>query len=246
MIDLHYAATPNGQKIAIMLEETGLAHRVLLYDIFEGDQLTAEFGRINPNHRLPAIVDHTPHGDGEPVIVFESGAILQYLAEKSGRFLAPSGAERAATLSWLTWQVAGLGPTGGQASHFLRYAPPGQDYAVERYTGELKRLLTVLENRLSNSAYVAGNAYSIADIAVWPGRASAFVMGMSLDDWPVTRGWFERIKERPAVCRALTRSDLAPPAKYLGRNQLLDKRQWSNMFGDANFNAVRATPIPQA
>ena len=156
MIDLHYSATPNGQKIAIMLEEIGAPYRVIPYDIFDGDQLTAEFGRINPNHKLPAIVDRDPAEGGDPVTVFESGAILQYLAEKSGRFLPASGSARAATLSWLTWQVAGLGPMGGQASHFLRYAPAGQDYAIGRYTKELNRLLTVLEKRLEKSAYVAG------------------------------------------------------------------------------------------
>lgn len=239
MIDLHYSATPNGQKVAIMLEEIGEPYRVLPYDIFDGDQLTAAFGRINPNHKLPAIVDQDPVGGGAPVTVFESGAILQYLAEKSGCFLPSSGAARAAVLSWLTWQVAGLGPMGGQASHFLRYAPPGQDYAVERYTKELQRLLTVLEKRLEKSAYVAGDEYSIADIAIWPGRASAFVMGMGLDEWPAMRGWFERIGERPAVARAMARADLKPPAKYVGRHQTLDDKQWSNMFGDANHAAVQ-------
>lgn len=239
MIDLHYSATPNGQKIAIMLEEIGAPFAVIPYDIFNGDQLTAEFGRINPNHRLPAIVDHEPAGGGAPVTVFESGAILQYLAEKSGRFLPAAGAARAATLSWLTWQVAGLGPMGGQASHFLRYAPPGQDYAAQRYTKEVTRLLTVLEKQLEKSAYVAGDGYSIADIAIWPGRASSFVMGMGLDEWPAMHGWFERIRERPAVARAMSRSDLAAPAKYVGRHQKLDETEWSNMFGDANHAAVR-------
>ncbi len=239
MFDLHYSATPNGQKIAIMLEEIGAPYRVLPYDIFDGDQLTEAFGRINPNHKLPAIVDQNPAGGGEPVTVFESGAILQYLAEKSGRFLPASGAARAATLSWLTWQVAGLGPMGGQASHFLRYAPAGQDYAVERYTKEVTRLLTVLERRLEKSAYVAGEDYTIADMAIWPGRASAFVMGMGLDDWPATRDWFERIRDRPAVSRAMGREDLKAPAKYIGRHQTLDAREWSNMFGDANQAAVK-------
>lgn len=238
MIDLHYSATPNGQKIAIMLEEIGAAYRVIPYDIFDGDQLTAAFGRINPNHKLPAIVDEDPaDGDGA-VTVFESGAILQYLAEKSGRFLPASGAARATTLSWLTWQVAGLGPMGGQASHFLRYAPVGQDYAIERYTNELKRLLTVLEKRLEKSAYVAGDDYTIADMAIWPGRASAFVMGMGLDEWPAMHAWFERISERPAVTRAMARDDLKAPAKYIGRHQKLDDKEWSNMFGDANHAAV--------
>lgn len=239
MIDLHYSATPNGQKIAIMLEEIGADYRVIPYDIFNGDQLTAEFGRINPNHKLPAIVDRAPVEDGDPVTVFESGAILQYLAEKSGRFLPAAGAARASTLSWLTWQVAGMGPMGGQASHFLRYAPPGQDYAIERYTREVTRLLTVLERRLEKCAYVAGDDYSIADMAIWPGRASAFVMGLGLDEWPAMRGWFERIRERPAVARAMSREDLKPPAKYVGRHQKLDEQEWSNMFGEANRAAVQ-------
>ena len=239
MIDLHYSATPNGQKIAIMLEEIREPYRVIPYDIFEGDQLTAEFGRINPNHKLPAIVDHAPAGGGAPLPVFESGAILLYLAEKSGRFLPALGAARAATLSWLTWQVAGLGPMGGQASHFLRYAPAGQDYATERYTKELTRLLTVLEKRLEKSAYVAGDDYSIADMAIWPGRASAFVMGMGLDDWPAMHRWFEEIRERPAVARAMTREELKAPAKYIGRHQALDEKEWSNMFGAANHAAVK-------
>ena len=239
MIDLHYSATPNGQKVAIMLEEIGADYRVILYDIFNGDQLTAEFGRINPNRKLPAIVDRAPVDGGDPVAVFESGAILQYFAEKSGRFLPASGAARASTLSWLTWQMAGLGPMGGQASHFLRYAPAGQDYAIERYTKEVARLLTVLEKRLEKSPYVAGDDYGIADMAIWPGRASAFVMGMGLDDWPATRGWFERIGQRPAVARAMAREDLKPPAKYLGRHQTLDETEWSNMFGDANRAAVQ-------
>lgn len=238
MIDLHYSATPNGQKIAIMLEEIGAPYRVIPYDIFEGDQLTAAFGRINPNHKLPAIVDREPGDGAVPVAVFESGAILQYLAEKSGRFLPASGAARATTLSWLTWQVAGLGPMGGQASHFLRYAPAGQDYAIERYTKEVRRLLGVLEKRLEASAYVAGDEYSIADIAIWPGRASAFVMGQGLEEWPATHGWFDRIRERPAVAYAMAREDLKAPAKYIGRHQKLDAREWSNMFGDANHAAV--------
>jgi len=239
MIDLHYSATPNGQKIAIMLEEIGASWRVIPYDIFNGDQLSEAFGRINPNHKLPAIVDRDPAEGGAPTAVFESGAILQYLAEKSGCFLPASAAARAATLSWLTWQVAGLGPTGGQASHFLRYAPAGQDYAIERYTKELERLLTVLERRLAKSSYVAGDDYTIADMAIWPGRASAFVMGMGLDAWPATHAWFERIRARPAVARVLTRDDLKPPAKYIGRHQTLNEREWSNMFGDANHAAVK-------
>lgn len=222
-----------------MLEEIGEPYRVITYDIFDGDQLTAKFGMINPNHKLPAIVDHVPQGGGDSITVFESGAILQYFAEKCGRFLPAAGASRAAVLSWLTWQVAGLGPMGGQASHFMRYAPKGQDYAVERYTNELKRLLAVLESRLAMNAYVGGADYSIADIAIWPGRASAFVMGMESGDYPATHRWFATIRERPAIMRVMERMDLKAPAKYLGRHQKLSEKEWSNMFGEANRAAVR-------
>ena len=238
MIDLHYSATPNGQKIAIMLEETAQPYRVIAYDIFNGDQLAPAFGRINPNYKLPAIVDHS-EGD---IAVFESGAILQYLAEKSGKFLPASGAARASTLSWLTWQVAGLGPMGGQASHFLRYAPDGQTYAVERYSRELDRLLAVLENRLANSEYVAGDDYSIADMAIFPGRAASGAIGIGAGDFPAIQNWVDRIRVRPAVVRAMTSAELRPPAKYLGRHQTLDANEWSNMFGDAMHAAAHRRP----
>ena len=236
MIELHYSATPNGQKVAIMLEECGFEYCVVPYDIFEGDQLSAEFGAINPNHKLPAIVDRR---GGDPVAVFESGAVLQYLAEEAGTFIPRERAARAQVLSWLTWQVAGLGPMGGQASHFLRYAPDGEEYAIERYTGELNRLLAVLEKRLSKSPYVGGEEYSIADMAIWPGRNASFVLGADLFDWPATRDWHARIAERPAVRRVLADEKLAPPAKYMGLKQKLDEREWSNMFGEANRAAAR-------
>lgn len=240
MIDLHYSATPNGQKTAIMLEEVGLPYRVVGYDIFEGDHLTPAFGRINPNHKLPAIVDHDPADGGAPFAVFESGAILQYLAEKTGRFLAPSGRARSVAIQWLTWQMAGLGPMGGQASHFLRYAPAGQDYATARYTRELERLLQVLERRLGEAPYLAGDDYSIADMAVWPGRAASFVVGVDIETYPAMQAWVERIRERPAVARAMAREDLKAPAKYLGRKQVLSPEEWSNMFGENMHAAVRS------
>lgn len=240
MIDLHYSATPNGQKAAIMLEELGLPYRVIGYDIFEGDHLTPAFGRINPNHKLPAIVDHDPDDGGAPFAVFESGAILQYLAEKTGRFLAPSGRARSVAIQWLTWQMAGLGPMGGQASHFLRYAPAGQDYATARYTRELERLLQVLERRLAEAPYLAGDDYSIADMAVWPGRAASFVVGVDLETYPAMQAWVERIRLRPAVARAMAREDLKAPAKYLGRKQTLSPAEWSNMFGENMHAAVRS------
>ncbi len=229
MIDLHYSATPNGQKIAIMLEEVGEPYRVSPYDIFEGDQLTAAFGRVNPNHKLPAIVDQNPADGGEPVTVFESAAILQYLAEKSGRFLPASGAARAATLSWLTWQVAGLGPMGGQASHFLRYAPAGQDYAIERYTKELKRLLTVLEKRLEKSAYVAGDDYTIADMATMPWLRFPERQGVEINEYPALKRWRDAILERPAAQKALqVLADRRRPGE-------MSKEQKENLFGATQY-----------
>ena len=237
MIDLHYCATPNGQKIALMLEELELPYRVITYDIFDGDQLTPAFGQINPNHKLPAVVDTSPDDGAEPLAVFESGAILQYLAGKTGRFLAAEGRARSQAIQWLTWQVAGLGPMGGQASHFMRYAPAGQDYAIDRYAKEYDRLLRVLEGRLSAAPFVAGDEYTIADMAIWPGRAPA-LSGRGAEAWPATRAWYERVAARPAVQRVLARADLAAPAKYLGRKQVLNRDEWSNMFGERMHAAV--------
>jgi GST-like protein len=239
MIELHYCATPNCQKVAIMLEEVALRYQVIGYDIFEGDQLRPEFEAINPNHKLPAIVDRAPGDGGPPLPVFESGAVLQYLAEKTGRLLGSTLRERTAAVQWLTWQMAGLGPMGGQASHFLRYAPPGQAYATQRYTRELDRLLHVLERRLSQVPYLAGQNFSIADVAVWPGRRASFVMGIDVAQWPATKDWFDRIASRPAVQRAMTRPDLVAPAKYLRPKQVLSHAEWSNMFGEAMHGAVR-------
>ena len=239
MIDLHYVATPNGQKISIMLEECGLDCRVITYDIFEGDQHTAEFGKINPNHKLPAIVDHEPAFGGGPHTVFESGAILQYLAEKTGRFLSPGPRRRSTEIQWLTWQVAGLGPMGGQAAHFVRYAPEKIDYAINRYTKEMDRLLTVLERRLEQSEYVGGDAYSIADMAIWPSRRVSFTVGINLEAWPNTYRWFKLVGERPAVVRGYSLEKYASPQKYLNRQQHLSAQEWSNMFGDKMLSAVK-------
>ena len=238
MIELHYSATPNGQKIALALLELGLPYRVVAYDIFEGDHLTPAFGRINPNHKLPAIVDLDPADGGGPFAVFESGAILQYLAEKTGRLLPTDLRRRSLAIQWLTWQMAGLGPMGGQASHFLRYAPPGNDYAVARYTKETQRLLTVLENRLSEVDYLA-EEYSIADIACWPGRYVGARMGLSKGEFPATERWVERIAERPAALVAIEAPEFKAPAKYLGMKQALTPAEWSNMFGERMLGAVR-------
>ena len=164
MIDLHFVPTPNGHKISIMLLETGLEHRLIHYRIQDGDHLTPEFRRISPISRVPAIVDHDPIGGGDPYPVFETGAILIYLAEKTGRFLPADPRGRHLAIQWLMWQMAGLGPMHGQAHHFIRYCPEPQDYALTRYRNEALRLLRVMNRRLGEADYLAGE-YSIADIA---------------------------------------------------------------------------------
>jgi GST-like protein len=238
VIDLHFVATPNGQKISIALEELDLPYTLIHYDIFEGHQLTEEFGRINPNHRLPAIVDHDPPFGGGPHNVFESGAILQYLAEKTGRLLPADPRARSVALQWVTWQVAGLGPMGGQAAHFVRYAPEQIPYAIERYTKEVARLMHVLENRLGEVEYLAGDEFSIADIAVWPGRSASNVMDIDIQaSYPNTYRWFNTIAQRPAVQRGRT-AEKAIPDKYMQRRAKLSPAEWSNMFGERMHGAV--------
>lgn len=237
MIDLHFTPTPNGQKISIALEEMALAYRLISYDIFEGDHLTAEFGRINPNHKLPAIVDHAPAFGGGPHAVFESGAILQYLAEKTGQFLPADPRARSVALQWLTWQVACLGPMGGQAAHFMRYAPEPIPYAIARYGKETQRLMQVLERRLGEAEYLAGDEYSIADMAVWPGRATPGVFEIDPEAFPNSRRWFDAILARPAVARGRA-ADRAIPAKYMQRHAKLSPQEWSNLFGERMLGAV--------
>jgi GST-like protein len=243
MIDLHYVATYNGQKVLIALEELELAYRPIMYDMFEGDHHTAAFGRINPNHKLPAIVDNEPAGVcSEPFAVFESGAILQYLADKTGKLMPRDSLKRSVAIQWLTWQVAGLGPMRGQAMHFVRYAPEQIPYAITRYVKELKRLLTVLERRLGQSEYVAGTEYTIADIAIFPavGNNPALVaLGIDFDDWPNTKRWHALLATRPAIARARSHSNLAMPEKYSRARQVLSPSEWSNMFGDVMHNSVK-------
>jgi GST-like protein len=235
VIDLHFTPTPNGQKISIALEELELPYTLINYDIFEGDQHTAAFGRINPNHKLPAIVDQDPAFGGGPHAVFESGAILQYLAEKTGRLLPADPRGRSVAIQWLTWQMAGLGPMGGQAAHFIRYAPEQIPYAITRYSNEVARLLTVLERRLGETRFVAGDDYTIADIAIWPGR---FATPDMAEQFPNTARWHAEIAARPAVIRGRD-ADKAVPAKYAQRKAVLTPEQWSNMFGERMLEAVR-------
>ena len=196
VIDLYYWPTPNGWKIAIMLEECGLDYRMVPVNIGRGEQFRPEFLAISPNHRMPAIVDR---GAGpESVSVFESGAILIYLAEKSGRFMPTTSLGRKEVLEWLFWQVGNLGPMAGQISHFVNYAPEGSEYARRRYANEYDRCIGVLDRRLSEREYVAGD-YSIADMASWPWLIPYKHLGQSLEPYPNVRRWHEAMKARPAV-----------------------------------------------
>lgn len=210
MIDLYSAATPNGQKIHIMLEETGLEYRVIWIDIDAGDQFDPAFLEISPNNKVPAIVDHDGPG-GEEFALFESGAILLYLADKTGRFLPQEPAGRWETLQWLMWQIGGFGPMLGQAHHFNRYAPmrPGNPvvlpYAQERYTHEAGRLYSVLDKRLAGRDYVAADDYTIADIAIFPWCRLHERQRQDINDYPNVKRWFERIAARPAVAKDMKR-----------------------------------------
>jgi GST-like protein len=238
MIDLHYVSTSNNLKIAIMLEETGLPYRLVKYDMFAGTHLTPEFRRISPNNKLPAIVDYAPAGGGEPLAVFESGAILIYLAEKSGMFLPADFRRRVLAHQWLIWQVAGLGPMHGQAHHFVRYAPEGQAYGVERYTREARRLLHVLDYRLAEAEYLA-EEYGIADMACYPWTTGTRLIGIDLAEFPVVAAWAERVRARPAVQRASAAIMDENRASYTQTRAQLTPEQWSSMFGDRMHAAAR-------
>jgi len=238
MITLHYVATGNGLKIAIALEEMGLDYRVIDYPLFEGRHLTAEFRKLNPNCKLPVLVDDDPQFGGDPVTVFETGAILLYLAEKTGRFLPADPRARIEALQWLVWQVAGHGPMNGQAHHFIRYAPEGQDYGATRYRREVVRLLNVMEYRLSEAPYLGGRDYSIADMAVWPWAQASWLLGIDLADFPAVAKWSQAMAERPAVIRATTGTATAIPAGNTQTRAKLNEAEWSNMFGDAMHGAA--------
>jgi GST-like protein len=198
MIDLHYAPTPNGWKISIMLEETGLPYTVIPVNIRAGDQFKPEFLAISPNNRIPAITDHAPSDGGEPFSVFESGAILIYLAEKSGRFLPTELRGRLEVLQWLMWQMGGLGPMLGQNGHFLLYAPEKIPYAIDRYTREAKRLYGVLDARLADREHIAGD-YSIADMACFPWIMTHKAQGLTLDEFPNVKRWYAALRARPKL-----------------------------------------------
>ena len=202
MIDLYSMATPNGHKVHIMLEECGLPYRVHNIDIGEGDQFKPEFLAISPNNKIPAIVDSNGP-DGKPMSLFESGAILVYLASKVDKFLGHTDREKFTVLQWLMFQMGGLGPMLGQAHHFRIYAPEKIDYAYNRYTNEAKRLYGVMDKQLANHPYLAGDEYTIADIASFPWTRSWKNQGIDWADYPHTKRWHDAISERPAVQRGV-------------------------------------------
>jgi GST-like protein len=206
MIELYYWPTPNGHKITMFLEEAGLPYGIRPVDISAGDQFKPEFLAISPNNRMPAIVDHDPPGGGEPVSVFESGAILMYLAEKTGRFLPTDVRGRKAVLEWLFWQVGGLGPMAGQNHHFVQYAPEKIPYAMNRYVNETNRLYGVLDRQLAGRDYIAGE-YSIADMACYPWIVPHERQQQNLDEFSNVKSWFERVRVRPATMRAYQKGE---------------------------------------
>ncbi|HEY9909206.1 MAG TPA: glutathione binding-like protein [Thermosynechococcaceae cyanobacterium] len=201
MIDLYYWPTPNGHKITIFLEETAIDYRIIPVDIGAGEQFQPDFLKIAPNNRMPAIVDHTPSDGGEAISVFESGAILLYLAEKTGQFLSADLRRRQVALEWLFWQMGGLGPMAGQNHHFTQYAPEKLPYAIDRYVKETNRLYGVLNRRLEGREFLA-DEYSIADMATYPWIVPYERQQQRLEDFPHLQRWFETIGSRPAVVRA--------------------------------------------
>lgn len=200
-VDLYYWPTPNGRKITIFLEEVGLPYNVIPVNIGQGEQFQPEFLAISPNNRIPVLVDPEPEGNRSPITLFESGAILMYLAEKTGQFLNSDFHQRYEVMQWLFWQVSGLGPMSGQCHFFRRHAPQQIPYAVERYTNEVQRLYSVMDDHLADQEFLVGANYSIADIAAWPWVALYEKLGQEIHSFPHLERWFQKIQERPAVQR---------------------------------------------
>jgi GSH-dependent disulfide-bond oxidoreductase len=227
MIDLYSWATPNGHKVHIMLEECKLPYAVHAVDIGTGDQFKPEFLAISPNNKIPAMVD-SEGPDGKPISVFESGAMLIYLAGKTGKFMPKSDRAKYEVLPWVMFQMGGLGPMLGQNHHFRLYAPEKIEYAINRYTNEAKRLYGVLDKRLSASPFVGGKAYSIADMAIWPWLRNWKNQGIELGDFPHVKAWFELIEKRPAVQKAVQ-------VLAAQRKPLTDDKQRDVLFGNTQY-----------
>jgi GSH-dependent disulfide-bond oxidoreductase len=233
MIDLHYWTTPNGHKITIFLEEARLPYRIVPVNISKGEQFKPDFLAISPNNRIPAIVDHAPKDGGAPISVFESGAILVYLAEKIGKFLPSGFRDRSRVMEWLFWQMAGLGPMAGQNHHFSHYAPEKIPYAIERYVKETNRLYGVLDKQLGDHEFIAGRAYSIADMAAYPWIVPHDRQGQKLEDFPHLKRWFEAMRARPAVVRAYAR------AKDVNTTPTVSEESKKILFGQTAAVAAR-------
>ena len=231
MIDLYYWPTPNGHKITLFLEEAALDYRVHPIDISAGDQFKPEFLAFSPNNRMPAIIDNEPADGREPVSVFESGALLLYLTEKVGQFLPTDIRGRKTVMEWLFWQVGGLGPMAGQNHHFGLYAPEKISYAIDRYVKETNRLYGVLDRRLANRAFIAGESYTIADMACYPWIVPWKRQQQNLDDFPNLRRWFELIAARPATVRAYAKGE-----PYSGRPAVTDEGK-KILFGQTAASA---------
>lgn len=227
MIDVYSSATPNGHKIHILLEECGLPYRLHYVNIGAGEQFRPDFLAISPNNKIPAIVD-ADGPDGKPISLFESGAIMVYLASKVGRFLGTTDREKFSTLQWLMFQMGGVGPMLGQAHHFRIYAPEKIEYAVNRYTNEAKRLYGVIDKQLASSAYLAGEEYTIADMATFPWLRSWKNQGVDIEEFPHLKKWFDAIAERPAVARGVAAfSDVHKP--------LTDDKSREILFGKTQY-----------
>jgi len=227
MIDLYYWPTPNGHKVTLMLEEPGLPYQIQPVNIGAGDQFTPAFLAISPNNKMPALVDHQPTDGGAPQSVFESGAILLYLAEKTGRFLPADSRGRVAVLEWLFWQMAGLGPMSGQMGHFNVYAPDKIPYAIERYNNEVRRLHGVMDKRLAQTAYLGGEAYSIADMASYPWIGAYDTLPVDFDAFPNLKRWHDAIAARPATQRAYALREKVNPQA----GKPLSEEERKHLFG---------------
>ena len=244
MIDVHYWPTPNGWKVTIMLEECGMPYRIVPVDIGGGEQFNPEFLRLSPNNRMPAIVDHEPLGGGEPIVMFESGAILEYLAEKSGQFLPAEPREKYRVLQWVHWQMANLGPMMGNANHFKNYAknltddPAQLTYGTNRFVGEVDRLCGVMDAQLSANAFIAGDTYSIADMINW---SWACLLARLIDDtvwdtFPNLKRWVDDVGARPAVQRG---KDAGKELGEQERTEAEEQRRREILFNQTN-DKVRA------
>jgi GST-like protein len=231
MIELYYWTTPNGHKITMFLEEVGLPYTIVPVNIGAGDQFKPDFLKIAPNNRIPAIIDPEPVDGGEPISVFESGAILLYLADKTGKLIPSDLRDRVEVLQWLFWQMAGLGPMAGQNHHFSQYAPEKLPYAIDRYVNETGRLYAVLNKRLADREFVAGD-YSIADIAAYPWIVPYKNQGQKLEDFPNLKRWFETIQARPATVRAYEKAEAF-------KNQALDIEKSRSLLFNQSANTVQ-------